>query len=104
MSVTIEPIKPLIGATVRVDTANLYAAYEKLSAEEKTELADLRVIHTLEASIRPVYGHPSQERLDRWRSMAAPMERPLVWTHQNGRKSLLIGTHADGVVGWPGPH
>src|SRR5439155_22526583 len=51
------------GAT---EFANLYAAYEKLSAEEKTELADLRVIHTLEASIRPVYGHPPPERLDRW--------------------------------------
>ena len=30
------------------------------------------------------------------------MEQPLVWTHEDGRKSLLIGTHADGIVGQPG--
>jgi alpha-ketoglutarate-dependent taurine dioxygenase len=84
--------------------ANLYAAYDRLPAEEKAEIEGLRVIHTLEASIRPVYGHPSQERLDRWRGMAFPMEHPLVWTHADGRKSLLLGTHADGIVGWPGAH
>ena len=43
-------------------------------------------------------------RIDRYRSMAFAMERPLVWTHKDGRKSLLIGTHADGIVGMPGPH
>lgn len=84
--------------------ANLFAAYEALSDAEKRELEGLRVIHTLEASVRPVYGHPSQERLDRWRSMVEPMEHPLVWTHADGRKSLLIGTHADGVVGLGGAH
>jgi alpha-ketoglutarate-dependent taurine dioxygenase len=89
------------GAT---EFANLFAAYERLPDEEKKELEGLRVIHTLEASIRPVYGHPPQERLDRWRSMAWPMEHPLVWPHADGRKSLLLGTHADGIVGWPGPH
>jgi alpha-ketoglutarate-dependent taurine dioxygenase len=89
------------GAT---EFANLYAAYEALPDEEKKDLAELRVIHTLEASIRPVYGHPPQERIERWRGMAQPMEHPLVWTHADGRKSLLLGTHADGVVGWPGPH
>ena len=89
------------GAT---EFANLYAAYDRLPDDEKRELEGLRVIHTLEASIRPVYGHPSQERLDRWRGMAYPMEHPLVWTHADGRKSLLLGTHADGVVGMPGAH
>jgi alpha-ketoglutarate-dependent taurine dioxygenase len=84
--------------------ANLFAAYEALSDAEKQELEGLRVIHTLEASVRPVYGHPSQERLDRWRSMVEPMEHPLVWTHADGRKSLLIGTHADGIVGMGGAH
>jgi alpha-ketoglutarate-dependent taurine dioxygenase len=89
------------GAT---EFANLFAAYEMLPEDEKREIADLKVIHTIEASVRPVYGHPPQERLDRWRSMAPAMEHPLVWTHADGRKSLLIGTHADGVVGMPGPH
>jgi alpha-ketoglutarate-dependent taurine dioxygenase len=89
------------GAT---EFAHLYPAYEMLPEDEKREIADLKVIHTIEASVRPVYGHPPQERLDRWRSMAPAMEHPLVWTHADGRKSLLLGTHADGVVGMPGPH
>jgi alpha-ketoglutarate-dependent taurine dioxygenase len=89
------------GAT---EFCNLYAAYDMLPEDEKREIADLKVIHTIEASVRPVYGHPPQERLDRWRSMAPAMEHPLVWTHADGRKSLLLGTHADGVVGQPGPH
>jgi alpha-ketoglutarate-dependent taurine dioxygenase len=89
------------GAT---EFANLYAAYERLSDEEKRELEGLRVIHTVEASVRPVHGRLSQERIDRYRSLAPGMEQPLVWTHEDGRKSLLIGTHADGIVGMPGPH
>jgi alpha-ketoglutarate-dependent taurine dioxygenase len=32
------------------------------------------------------------------------MEQPLVWTHADGRKSLLVGTHADAIVGMPAPH
>jgi alpha-ketoglutarate-dependent taurine dioxygenase len=89
------------GAT---EFANLFAAYDLLSDAEKVELADLRVVHTLEASMRPVWGHPSQERLERWHSMASPMEHPLVWEHDDGRKSLLLGTHADAIVGMPAAH
>ncbi len=84
--------------------ANLIAAYEALSAEEKQEIDSLRVVHTLEASMRPVWGHPSSERRERWTRMAVPMEHPLVWKHPDGRKSLLLGTHADGIVGWPAAH
>ena len=32
------------------------------------------------------------------------MIHPLVWRHNSGRKSLVIGSHADGVVGQPVPH
>jgi alpha-ketoglutarate-dependent taurine dioxygenase len=84
--------------------ANLYAAYEKLPDDEKAQIENLRAIHTIEASVRPVFGIPPEERVARWRSMAPPMDHPIVWTHEDGRKSLLLGTHADGVVGQPGPH
>lgn len=84
--------------------ANLYAAYEHLPEADKRAYADLMVVHTVEAAVRPVYGLPPQERLDRYRSMSAAMEQPLVWTHESGRKSLLIGTHADGIVGMRSPH
>jgi alpha-ketoglutarate-dependent taurine dioxygenase len=89
------------GAT---EFANLYAAYDHLSDDEKADYADLRVIHTIEAAIRPVFGRTPQERIDRYAAMAPAMDHPLVWTHENGRKSLLVATHADGIVGWPGPH
>lgn len=42
--------------------------------------------------------------LSRWRGLAEVMVHPLVWTHESGRKSLVIGTHADGIVDWPVPH
>ena len=89
------------GAT---EFGNLYAAYEGLPDDEKAELEGLRAIHSVEASVRPVFGLPPAERLARWRSMASPMDLPLVWTHESGRKSLLIGTHSDGIVGMPGAH
>jgi alpha-ketoglutarate-dependent taurine dioxygenase len=89
------------GAT---EFANLFAAYEALPESEKAALEGLQVVHTLEASMRPVWGHPPAERLERWRGMASPMQHPLVWTHQDGRKSLLLGTHADGVVGMQAAH
>jgi alpha-ketoglutarate-dependent taurine dioxygenase len=89
------------GAT---EFANLYAAYEALPEAEKSDIANLRVIHTVEAAVRPVHGITSAERLERYRKLAPAMEHPLVWTHHSGRKSLLIGTHADGIVGMPGPH
>ena len=89
------------GAT---EFANLYAAYERLPEDEKREIDGLRTIHTLEAAVRPIFGHTPDERLQRYRSMTVPMEHPLVWTHRDGRRSLLVGTHADGIVGMPGAH
>ena len=42
--------------------ANLYAAYDNLPEEEKGKLQGLRVIHSVEASLRPVYGVNRVER------------------------------------------
>lgn len=89
------------GAT---EFANLYAAWDLLPEDEKREIEHLTVIHSVEAAVRPVHGHPSEERRARYKALAAIMEQPLVWTHDDGRKSLLLGTHADGIVGMPGPH
>lgn len=89
------------GAT---EFANLYAAYEALSEAEKRQLDGLMAIHTLESSMRPVYGHPPAERIARWTEMASPMAQPLAWKHDSGRTSLVLGTHAEAVIGMPGPH
>jgi alpha-ketoglutarate-dependent taurine dioxygenase len=72
-----------------------------LLPEEKAELEGLTALHTVEASMRPVFGQFSEDELQRFRAMGAPMQHPIVWTHASGRKSLVIGTHAAGVTGMP---
>ena len=78
--------------------ANSYAAYEELSDAEKERYSKLRVVHSLEASQRRVTPDPSPELLARWRSRPTH-GHPLVWTHRSGRKSLVLGTSADYIVG-----
>ena len=58
----------------------------------------LRVVHTIEASQRLVNDDPSPEELAMWRSRPAK-EHPLVWTHQSGRRSLVLGATASHMVG-----
>jgi alpha-ketoglutarate-dependent taurine dioxygenase len=85
----------------QTEFASTYAAFENLPGEEKRDIEGLQVIHQLETSLRPLYLDPGEERLSRWRRMATVMTHPLVWKHKSGRKSLVIGMHADRVVGMP---
>ncbi|HUR76972.1 MAG TPA: TauD/TfdA family dioxygenase [Acidimicrobiales bacterium] len=78
--------------------ASSYAAYEDLSADEKAHVESLRVVHTIEASQRLHNPDPTPEQLAVWRSRPAK-EHPLVWTHQSGRMSLVMGATADHIVG-----
>ncbi len=78
--------------------ASAYDAYESLSDGEKQRYESLRVVHSLEASQRRTNPEPSAEDLARWRSRPTS-EHPLVWTHRNGRKSLVLGASADHIVG-----
>src|ERR1700722_13132968 len=88
----------------QTEFASTYTAYENLPEAEKDELQKLKVIHKMEASMRPVFEELSEENLARWRGMSEVMVHPLVWTHSSGRKSLVIGSHADSVAGQPIPH
>ncbi len=78
--------------------ASTYNAYDHLSEDEKDRYLSLRVVHTIEASQRLVNDDPSPEELALWRARPAK-EHPLVWTHQSGRRSLVLGATADYVVG-----
>jgi alpha-ketoglutarate-dependent taurine dioxygenase len=78
--------------------ASTYAAYDDLSDEEKERYLALRVVHTIEASQRLVNSDPSPEEVAIWRSRPSK-EHPLVWTHQSGRRSLVLGATASHVVG-----
>jgi alpha-ketoglutarate-dependent taurine dioxygenase len=101
---TLLSARKLAPAGGQTEFASTYAAYENLPEAEKKALEPLKVVHKMEASMRPVFEAMSEEDLARWRDMSAVMVHPLVWKHSSGRKSLVIGSHADGVVGQPVPH
>lgn len=88
----------------QTEFASTYAAYENLPDQDKQALEHLQVFHSMETSMRPVFGAMTAEDLARWRAMSSTMIHPLVWTHPSGRKSLIVGTHADTVVGQPVAH
>jgi alpha-ketoglutarate-dependent taurine dioxygenase len=78
--------------------ASTYQAYEDLTDEEKERFAEVRVIHTIEASQRTHNPDPSPEEVANWR-LRPPKIHPLVWTHASGRKSLVLGATTAGVEG-----
>jgi alpha-ketoglutarate-dependent taurine dioxygenase len=78
--------------------ASTYAAYEDLDDDERARVEKLRVVHSLEASQRRWNSAPSDDEVARWRARPSS-EHPLVWTHRNDRKSLVVGTSCDHVVG-----
>jgi alpha-ketoglutarate-dependent taurine dioxygenase len=78
--------------------ASTFAAYAALPEDEKRAIDGLMVIHRLEAAMRYVYGDLSPERLERYR-LSPQMVVPLVWTQPDGRRSLVLGTHADEIMG-----
>jgi alpha-ketoglutarate-dependent taurine dioxygenase len=94
---TLLSAKAVADAGGETEFASTYAAYDALSEEEKVRFASLRVLHSLEASQRLVYPDPTPEQVAGWRARPTSVH-PLVWTHRSGRKSLLIGAHADHVV------
>jgi alpha-ketoglutarate-dependent taurine dioxygenase len=76
--------------------ASTYAAYDDLSDDEKEWLGTVRVVHTIEASQRLVNNDPTEEEVALWRSRPAKVH-PLVWRHQSGRNSLVLGATADHI-------
>lgn len=83
----------------QTEFASTFAAYDSLPEQEKQALADLKVVHRMEASMRPVFRVMDDDQLAKYRGMAVEMVHPLVWTQKSGRKSLVIGSHADEIVG-----
>jgi alpha-ketoglutarate-dependent taurine dioxygenase len=74
-----------------------YAAYNDLSEEEKSELEGLRVMHSAWNTLFYFEPEPDIEHLQRMMRIG-DKELPLVWTHQSGRKSLVLGCTARHVV------
>jgi alpha-ketoglutarate-dependent taurine dioxygenase len=78
--------------------ATTYAAYDALPDERKAELDGLRVVHSFAAAQRRANPSADDTERKRW-DRVPPREHPLVWTHRDGRRSLLLGVTASHVVG-----
>lgn len=78
--------------------ANTYAAWDALPDAEKAQLENLRVVHSLISSQLYVQPEPGIEEFEGWAGFGVN-ELPLVWTHESGRKSLVVGSTAEYVVG-----
>jgi alpha-ketoglutarate-dependent taurine dioxygenase len=94
----------------QTEFCSTYAAYDDLPEGERRHYESLRIVHTLEASNRATYPNPTPEEQARWREAEALRERagrigskehPLVWCHQTGRKSLVLGMTVDHVADMP---
>jgi alpha-ketoglutarate-dependent taurine dioxygenase len=79
--------------------ASTYAAYEGLPEAEKQALEGLKAVHSVKASLSPILDCISEEDYDRVVNIGLIKEHPIVWTHESGRKSMVVGTTADHVVG-----
>lgn len=78
--------------------ASTYQAYDDLTEAEQDRLLNVRVVHSVEASMRLHTPDPTDEQVALWRKRPAK-EQPLVWTHRSGRRSLVLGATTDHVVG-----
>ncbi len=78
--------------------ASTYAAYEALSDEEKDKALDTRVVHSFLAAQKLSHPNASEADIEFW-SKRPPKTHPLVWRHENGRKSLVLGATTDHVEG-----
>ncbi len=95
---TVLSAKALADSGGETEFASTYAAYDDLDEEARAFLEGLRVVHTFEASQRLRHPNPTDEQVARWRQRPSSVH-PLVWSHRNGRKSLVVGASADRVVG-----
>jgi len=78
--------------------ASTYVAYDELTDDEKARYESVRVVHTIEASQRLINPDPSPKEVEIWRTRPSKTH-PLVWQHDSGRRSLVLGATADHIVG-----
>ena len=81
---------------------NTYAAYDDLSDDDKADIEGLRVMHSAWNTLFYYDPEPSAKALRRMMAIG-DRELPLVWTHQSGRKSLVLGATARHIVDADGP-
>ena len=88
-------IPPIGGDTLFIDTR---AVYDALPEAMKAKVASLTAVHDFWRG-RELTGVTGIT--DEMRATLPPVTHPLVRTTSYGRKSLYIGGHLSGIVGWP---
>jgi alpha-ketoglutarate-dependent taurine dioxygenase len=102
----VQPKASLLSARVisakggQTEFASTYAAYEALPQDEKAELEGLEAEHSLYGILRNTVETPDDADMQRW-SRRSPRAHLLVKTQPSGRKSMIIGSSADRIVGMP---
>ena len=81
----------------QTEFANTYAAYEGLSDADKALIEDLFAHHSGWAMQLGMSLETTYEQYLRLRTRGADL--PMVWRHRNGRKSLVVGSSAEYVIG-----
>ena len=90
-------VAPDVGG--ETEFASTYAAWEGLPEEEKQAVQGLKAVHSVKASLKHILDVIPEADYERVTTIGLLKEHPLVWTHQSGRKSMVIGTTADHIVG-----
>lgn len=91
-------IKPSPKGTGNTGVANTYAAYDALPEDKKAEYDGYTVRHGAWPTLMYWNPEPDQELLERMQGIG-DVEIPLVWKHESGRKSLVIGNTAHTITG-----
>lgn len=82
----------------QTEFANSYVAYEELSPDMKRRIDRLKVVHSFRTSMQRAGVEPTEADIAYWNSIPDKVH-DLVWTHETGRKSLVIGCHASHIEG-----
>ncbi|MDG2001736.1 MAG: TauD/TfdA family dioxygenase [Novosphingobium sp.] len=81
----------------QTEFASTIAAYETLPDKQKAMLGELRASHSVYAGVRPLLDYSI--RPEDWDGTYSKFDHPLVWTHESGRKSLVLGVQMEQIVG-----
>jgi alpha-ketoglutarate-dependent taurine dioxygenase len=87
----------------QTEFASTFAAFEGLPVEEQAELEQLRAVHSVRRSLAPLIDALTEEERSKL-VVGSINTHPIVWTHKSGKKSMVIGSHADYVVDMPLAH
>lgn len=77
--------------------ANTYAAYDALPEERKEQIENLKAVHALPITQMYHTPEPTYEQFMEWKAQGRN-ELPLVWKHESGRKSLVIGNSVVNIL------